>query len=313
MRLGQSGRRVFRIALADCAKTRWHAPYLNIHRADLLEALLVRARAMGNITIRLNMRLVSYAQSGDVTARFEGGQELSADILIGADGLHSAVRTQMHGVERPRFTGNVAWRFTVPTSAVANPPPPVTCAWAGAGKHAVTYYLRGGDLLNFVGITQTPSTELESWTGTGNIADLKALYSGWHPQVTSAIEAADQVRHWALYDRAPLPHWSDQNVGILGDAAHPALPSLAQGACMALEDAVALANCLESANGLSEFYAMRIDRVSRVQEDARKNLNLFHKRGVLQKALTYGPLYVGSRILPREAHRRLDWLYGFTG
>lgn len=313
MRLGESGRQVFRIALAEYAQIRWNAPYLNIHRADLLEALHTRARAMTAITIKLNLRLVSYAQSDRVSAIFYSGEALSADLLIGADGLHSVVRRQMHGAEKPRFTGNVAWRFTAPAGAVSSPPPPVTCAWAGEGKHAVTYYLRGGELLNFVGITETPGTELESWTGRGKIEDLKALYHGWHPNVTSAIDAVDSVRHWALYDRAPLPYWSEGNVVILGDAAHPALPSLAQGACMAIEDAVALANCLESSNGPAEFYAKRIARVSRMQQDARKNLTLFHKRGILQKALNYGPLFVGSRIFPHEAHRRLDWLYGFAG
>lgn len=296
MRMGVSGRRIFRIDLKDIAEARWGAPYLHVHRADLVAALYERARAVG-VT-------VSFAQ------RYQGEE---ADLVVGADGLHSDLRARLHGADKPRFTGSVAWRALVPVAALSQAPPKTACAWAGDGRHCVTYYLRQGSLVNFVGVVEEAESGAESWSAEGLQSDLAERFDCWNPVIDGLIRAAQNVRRWSLYDRAPLPFWQKDHKVLIGDAAHPMLPSLAQGAVMALEDAVALAHYAEQADGLAQFYAARIDRVSRVQRQAAENLKLFHQSGMVSKLRHYGPLWAGSRVLPREAHRRLDWLYGYQG
>lgn len=300
MRLGVSGRQIFQFALGDVAETRWGAPYLHIHRADLHAALLARVAELDAISLTLG-------------TRFALGDAQGADLTLGADGLHSVLRAELHGLDKPRFTGSVAWRFTVPRAALSTPPPPTACAWSGPGRHAVTYYLRGGELANFVGVNDEPETGAESWDAYGQKEELQTRFAGWHPVIADMINAAapDDVRRWPLYDRAPLPFWSKDNMCILGDAAHPMVPSVAQGAAMALEDAYCLADVLEKGGSLEDFYKSRIARVSKVQATARANLNLFHVAGGVQKVMRYGPLWAGSRLSPRAAHRRLDWLYGW--
>lgn len=298
MRLGVSGRKIFSIALGAEARTRWGAPYVNAHRADLLAALLARAKALG-VTIELGQ---TYA-----------GDAVEADLLVGADGLRSHVRSELLGADAPRFTGSVAWRALVPAAELDELPPPTACAWAGGGKHVVTYYLRGGSLVNFVGIITEAETGEESWDARGSHGDLLARFGGMHPVIEGIVNAARDVRRWPLYDRAPLPFWHRDKRVVIGDAAHPMLPSLAQGSAMALEDAVALAEWVERPEGLAGFYAARIERVSRVQRNAAQNLALFHQKSPLSKLRHYAPLYVGSRLLPQEGQRRMDWLYGREG
>jgi salicylate hydroxylase len=238
-------------------------------------------------------------------------------MLIGADGLNSTVRTWMHGADTPRFTGNIAWRAVVPVAALGDEAPAATaCAWMGPGRHAVTYRLRGGTLANFVGVVETGLPSTEDWHARGSKADALADFAGWHPIITELIKAApeDSLYRWALYDRAPLPAWTRGRVTLLGDAAHPMLPFLAQGAAMAVEDAWVLADAITRIDDLDaalrHYQQDRLPRTARAQAGSRGNAKTFHKRTRLSQLATYGPMWAAGTLAPRLIRRRLSWLYG---
>jgi salicylate hydroxylase len=318
MRLGRSGRSIFSVPLGEASEARWGAPYLHIHRADLIEILYQAARADDHITVRLNATLDHYEQDDtSVTAYLTGGEAVRGDLLIGADGIHSTVRTQMLGEETPRFTGNVAWRLVVPTAELSHPPPPTACVWVGPGRHAVTYRLRGGELCNFVGVVERDDWMSESWTQAGRKEDALADFQGWDPRVTDLIEAADAHYRWALFDRAPLSRWHDGRVVLLGDACHPTLPFMAQGAAMAIEDAACLSQCLGVADPapvaecLQAYFQSRIDRTSLIQGRSRRNMSLFHRKGWISQSLTYGPMWVAGQIAPALIRAQFDPIYRY--
>ncbi len=298
MRRGVGGGLLTRIPLGG----RWGAPHLCVHRADLIEAL---AATLPEGVVETGVEAGGLAPEGAL--RLASGAEFEGDLVIGADGLRSRIRETMLGPEAPRFTGYVAWRATVPAAAAPSQPPAVT-AWAGKGRHAVTYPLRGGRLVNFVGIVGEDWRK-EGWTEPGDPAALRALFGDWAAPVAEIVRAAEAPFRWALFDRPRLPRWSEGRAVLLGDAAHPMLPSLAQGAAQALEDAVALASRLEAAEpeaALPAHYAARIGRVSRVQDEARANLRRFHSDGAVFGA----GVRLAHALAPGWFERRLDWLYG---
>lgn len=316
MRLGRSGRRVFKLPLVGYAQDRWGAPYIHIHRADLVAALQQRLNALQPGAIQTGARVLGYDQTPDgVTVEVAGSGAHAGDILIGADGLHSVVRTQMLGPDRPRYTGNMAWRAVVPMDVLGDhAPPPTACVWVGERRHAVTTRLRSGSLANFVGMVESPEPGRESWRATGSRAEALADFTGWAPQITRLIEQAQTLHRWALFDRAPLPRWHAGRVALLGDAAHPMLPSLAQGAVQALEDAWVLAEQLaqhdQPGAALGAYFAHRIARTARVQKVSAGNAALFHKASPLGSLAFYGPIGLAARALPNAFHARQDWVYG---
>ncbi len=317
MRLGQSGRRIFCLPMRGYAVQRWGAPYVHVHRADLVSALQVRLTGLQADAIQTGCVVDSYAQTGDsVTLTLGDGTTRSGDIAIGGDGLHSVIRTQMLGPDRPRYTGNVAWRAVVPMAALGDhAPPPTACVWAGHRRHAVTTRLRAGTLANFVGMVETDEPAPESWRATGAQAEALAAFDGWAPEIRTLIAQADTLNRWALFDRAPLPRWHDGRVGLVGDAAHPMLPSMAQGAVQALEDAWILARELGAQGtaeaGFAAFYNQRIDRTARVQKGSVANARLFHKASALGAVGFYGSMGIAARLAPGAFHARQDWVYGY--
>ena len=317
LRLGESGQGVFSIPAGAAAEARWGAPYLHVHRYDLLGVLAEALRVRAPEAIRLSARVIGYTHlPRGVRALLENGSTLDADLLVGADGIHSAIRAQMIGPDRPDFTGNVAWRAVVPTAALGeDAPPPTACVWAGKGRHAVTYRLRNGELSNFVGVTERKGWCEESWTEAGTREEALADFAGWVPEVTRLIEAADSHYRWALFDRKPLSRWSEGPVALLGDACHPTLPFLAQGAAMAIEDAFVLAReCHRLASdipaALLAYHRKRIARTTRVQAGSRANMKTFHRRFAPMRLATYGPMWMAGRMSPGFVRSRLDWLYG---
>lgn len=322
-RMGQSGRSIFSVPLvdssgADFAAQTWGAPYFHIHRADYISALRDALDAYPSVQLHLGATLTSITQTPhSVTVTLSDGAQQSGDLLIGADGLHSTVRDWMHGPDQPTFTGNIAWRAVVPVDQLdANAPAATACAWMGPGRHAVTYRLRGGTLANFVGVVECREPTEEGWHARGTKADLRADFAGWHPTITSLIEAVPQsaLYRWALYDRAPLSSWSKGRVTLLGDAAHPMLPFLAQGAAMAVEDAWVLAKAITNVSNLDSalqhYEDQRLPRASRAQAGSRANAKTFHKRTAFSQLATYGPMWAAGRIAPSLIKRRLSWLYG---
>lgn len=313
---GHTGARVFAITVGPEAERRWGAPYLHIHRADLVEILRrsLEIRAPG--AIHLHARAVGYERkaNGRAALILSSGGQIEGDALIGADGLHSAIRTQMLGLESPRFTGFVAWRGVVPVDTLgAHVPPPTACLWAGAGRHAVTYRVRGGALANFVGVVEHDDPGEESWGRRGVRTDASSDFEGWHPVIGTLIDNADMLFRWPLYDRAPLPHWNDGPVVLMGDSCHPMLPFLAQGAGMAIEDAWVLARCAEEGKGdlpaaFARFYAERLQRTAAVQRFARSNAMVFHARALLAAAFRT-PLWLAGKIAPSMLLWRQDWIF----
>lgn len=274
------GRTLLRTPWAEALEAACGFPYYQMHRADLLAAL---AGAMPAERIRLGHRLVGLTDDGDrVRARFANGAIADHDVLVGADGIHSEVRTALFGPERPRFTGCVAYRGLVPAERVRELSLEVaTELWLGSGRHFVTYFVSGRRLLNFVAVVEQDSWTRESWTDRGDTADALAAFEGWHPQVRDILRAVDETYVWALFDRAPLGHWSVGRVTLLGDACHPMLPFMAQGAAQAIEDGATLTACLTEAgsdpiSALRRFERLRIPRTTRLQAISADNKTRNH-------------------------------------
>jgi salicylate hydroxylase len=317
-RMGRTGLDLFQIPLAEHAIKRWGAPYLHIHRADYISVLAKALRDESPDGLHLGAEIIGYTQTEDaVEVQLADGRRITGDALIGADGIHSPVREQMLGAEKPIFTGNVAWRAVVPMAALgADGPRPTACAWMGPGKHCVTYRLRRGTLANFVGVVERDDWTTESWTERGTREAALVDFADWHPTITRMLGEADTLYRWALFDRAPLPQWVDGRVGLLGDAAHPMLPFMAQGAAMAVEDAWVVAREVTQkpspARGLEAYQHLRQTRTGRVQAGSRANAKTFHKRTWAGQLATYGPKWLAGKFAPMAVHKRQDPLYGYV-
>lgn len=312
MRWGLTGEKIFKAELLRAGLDRWGAPYWHVHRADLLHALLGALQDNPHVTLRTGSRVTDYREHEGGVSVMLGEKQLEADLLVGADGIHSRVRELLNGPDQPGFTGNVAWRVTVPTEALgSHAPPPTACVWVGAGKHAVTYRVRNGKLANLVAVVEHSTWSSESWTTAGSRAEALADFEGWHPTITSMLGLATQHHRWALYDRPPMDCWSSRHVALLGDACHPMLPFQAQGASMALEDSVVLASSLANASsiaaGLAGYVDARRPRTSKVQAASRANATAFHKAS----RRAYVPLTLVAALSPDLVRKRFDWIYGY--
>lgn len=317
-RMGESGRYIFSIPLGDYSIKRWGSPYTHIHRSDYIKTLssILADHPAGRV--ELDAELMGYQNSTDgVSVSLKNGRKVSGDILIGADGIKSVIRQQMLGPDAPVFTGNVAWRAVVPIKALGkNAPDPTACVWFGRGRHCVTYRIGGGSLANFVGVVERDDWQGESWTELGTRNDLLQDFGNWHPVISEVIETAkpSSLYRWALFDRAPLKQWVDGRVVLLGDAAHPMLPFLAQGAAMAVEDAWVLATEISKfktykAEALANFRAKRLARVSKMQSASKSNMKIFHQQSRLGQILNYGAMSLAGKISPNFLHSRMDWIY----
>ncbi len=264
------------------ARERYGFPYLHVHRADLQHALI---GAASDCDLQLGRRVVDAVDTTEgVTVHLDEGDTAGPfDILVGADGIRSTIRRRLLGDESPRFSGNAVWRGLVPRTSVGHLELPVhSHAFLGPGQHFVTYYVRGGRYVNWVGVAPAERWEGESWTEPGDLRQAIADFDGWCDTVTGLISAVgDQpVYRWALFDRDPLPQWGRGAITLLGDACHPMLPFMAQGAAQAIEDAAVLAGCLadatDPARAARRYEDLRRDRTAEVQLAARRNEVLFH-------------------------------------
>jgi salicylate hydroxylase len=274
------GRILLRSPLGEAIETAFGAPYYTLHRADLHGAL---ADAVPADRVHLAHRFTRLVDNGDcVEAHFESGKSVSLDALIGADGIHSVVRHDLLGPEKPRFTGCVAYRGLVPADRLTKLGLELTNQiWMGPGRHFVHYFVSAKRFVNFVAVTEEDSWLRESWVDPGEIADVLAVFAGWHSQVRSIIGCADKTYKWALFDRAPLPRWSIGRVTLLGDACHPMLPFMGQGAAQAIEDAATLTRCLlkftsDIPAALRLYEELRLPRTSRLQALSETNKARFH-------------------------------------
>ena len=317
LRMGRSGRTLFHAPLGETAQRLWGAPYLHIHRADLIDALTQALRRKALDALRLGTTVREYGQSTDkARVILDDGAYVEGDVIICADGLNSALAAQMNGTSAPRYTGHMAWRAVIDTQRLgASTPRPVASAWMGSRRHAVTYLLRGGQLANFVGVVERDEAGVEDWAKQADKAEAIADFAGWHSEVKGLIEAADTLYQWPLYDRPALTSWTDGRVALLGDSAHPMLPFMAQGAAMAIEDSwcvmAQLSKDIPIDKALERYQTLRLSRASKLQDVSRKNGKIFHQSTVAGKLLTYGPMWAAGRIAPALINRRQNWIYGF--
>lgn len=276
-RTWDTGEVTSRLAMGNDAEERYGAPQLTIHRGDLLQALEQQLPAE---VIHLDHGVESVdSQSTPPLIRFERDRTTTADLLVGGDGIHSAVRRSLFGADQPEFTGLVSYRAVVPRSSVDVPNLDAFTKWWGPSPdiQVVVFPLtRGEEVFIFATTPQQGWTE-ESWTMPGDVEELRAVYQDFHPEVQALLGAVESVTKSALYVREPMSSWHRGAAVVLGDAAHPMVPFMAQGACMAIEDAVVLARCLEGvsttdlAPALQRFERARLERTANVQRGSRAN------------------------------------------
>jgi len=312
---GRTGEEIFRTALGDEAVSRWGALYLHVHRADLLGALVGTARAAG-VDIRLGVEASTVVEHPEsVSLHLAGGDVLNADLVVGADGIRSRLRTVFNAEEEPRFTGQVAWRGLIPAGNIPeNLIPPDVTVWAGDARHLVTYYLRGGSLLNVVAVQEQEEWTEESWALPGDPDALRAAFSHWHPTVRAMLDGVENCYLWGLFDRPTQVRWVDRRFALIGDAAHPMLPFMAQGAGQALEDVAVLVRHLGVADvprALVAWEEERWPRVNRIMEQSRENGRMFHRSEGPLRTISRSIIGFVSRNSPSAAAARLDWLYGY--
>jgi salicylate hydroxylase len=291
-------------------------PFWLVHRGDLHEVLLrtLAERAPG--TVHVGSRCVGFGQdAAGVALLLENGHRVHGDVLIGADGVHSRVRGALFGCDkRAAFTGFVAWRAVVPMGRLPDRLRQKNFTmWSGATGHIVTYPLRRGQLLNFVGVIQRGDWLVESWSEAGTVQECRRDFSSWHEDAIAVIEAIDVPYKWALAGRQPLPYWSVGRVSLLGDACHPTLPFMAQGANMAIEDAMVLARCLSGcddvAMALGRYEAARLERTSQIVLKSLESLpRLINPELADSEQAT---AFMDREYAPGRVVTRYDWLYEY--
>lgn len=280
LRRWQDGRTVTRQLLGAAARAQFGSRYVTAHRADLLDALTA---ALAPQSLNLGYRLRSLQQGqGGIDLEWHNGEHTHADVVIGADGIHSTVARSIGISTVPRFSGYAAYRALLPADKVADLDlDQEQTLWLGADRHLVHYFVSGGEYLNCVAVVPSPG-ERESWQMQGDIDRARGHFAGWHPTVRAILDRIDSSTLWGLYDRPTRPVWHVGRTAVLGDAAHPMLPFFAQGAAQAIEDAAAIAHMLTGASientpaRLQQYCAIRQPRAQRIQGLAFRNASMFH-------------------------------------
>jgi salicylate hydroxylase len=250
------------------------------HRADLLDAV---QRAVPAASVRLGKRVVALSQDGPRhTLRFADGASAEADVVIGADGIHSMVRAALTEPVPPAYSGLCAFRALVPADEAPEfARRPAHTLWLGPGHHLVHYPVSAGKFVNLVAFAPAGNYTTESWTATATVGELLAEFAGWDERLIALLRAAGTPGRWALLDRAPLTRWSSGTMTLLGDAAHPMFPFFGQGAAQAIEDAAALARCLaadpaDPAAALRRYESLRLPRTTRLQQVSHARAHVNH-------------------------------------
>jgi salicylate hydroxylase len=252
----------------------WNATF-GMHRADLVDIL---ASALPADVVHTGHRCTGFEQDGDVArVSFANGVVAEADLVIAADGIHSELRQNVVPPSRPIFSGSVSYRGVLAHELIPHWPTGSWQMWLGKGKHFLTFPVRAGRLINYVGFVPADEESKESWSAPGDPDVLRQEFAGWDPRIGSLLQRVQATFRWALYDREPLPIWTRGRLTLLGDAAHPMLPHLGQGANQAIEDGMALATILACADrktapaALLAYERLRRERVALVQRGAREN------------------------------------------
>jgi salicylate hydroxylase len=281
----------------------WNATF-GMHRADLVAML---AERLPDGVVHTGHRCTGYGQYGDVArVSFDNGAVAEGDVVVAADGIHSEVRRYVVPPSRPVFSGSLAYRGLVPHEHIPEWPTNAWLMWLGEGRHFLAFPVRAGELINYVGFVPADEEMKESWSAPGDPNVLRREFSGWDPRIESLLAQVEKTFRWALYDREPLPTWTRGRLTLLGDAAHPMLPHLGQGANQSIEDGIALAKILACADqatapaALLAYERLRRERVALVQRGAREN--------GLRYDSSYADLGVRDAEIAAHATYR-KWLY----
>lgn len=282
----RTGEKVVRVPLGEVARAAYGYPYGVIYRADLHQVFLDACKALPGVVLRTSSKVESFAQdSAGVTVRLAGGEQLRGDALVGADGLWSRIREAVVGDGKPRVSGHIAYRAVLKREDVpAHLWSDDVQLWGGEKTHLVHYPLRRGELFNLVAVFHSNKYD-EGWNTFGDTAELNERFAQAVPQVRELLGKIETWKMWVLCDREPVKNWSDRRVTLLGDAAHPMLQYLAQGAGQAIEDAVVLGEALRFTDGdvqeaFQKYQQARYLRTGRVQLTARFYGDIYHAAGV---------------------------------
>ena len=296
-------------------EARFGAKFLTIHRADILDVL---EGALPDNIFHLGHQCTGVAPGDRASvARFKNGREIEADIIVGADGIRSAVRASMFGAGEPRFTGCVCWRGMVPMEAL-RPEDRVMemTAWWGPHGHVVHYPVRRGTLMNFVAHFDSDAWAEDSWTEECDLVELTDTFAGWNDYLHRLFRTSDKYYKWALYDRDPLKAWGRGTVTMLGDAVHPMLPYLGQGAGTASEDGCVLAELLATgpddiAGALRAYEGLRIPRTTKIQAGSRARAKFNHLPSRFERFKRDVSMAIKTRIGSDKTMMQSDWIYEY--
>ena len=291
------------------------APYLTMHRADLVAVL---RRSLPDHVFHLGARCLE-VESDDTCARarFADGRQIEADIVVGADGIHSVVRRSLFGADAPRFTGIVCWRGLVALDAM---PPGNSYSdgtmYLGPRSHVIYYLVRGGELINFVAHVESDAWTGESWTQECERSEVMETYAAWHAPLLRLLASADRYYKWALYDRNPLDRWSKGRATLVGDSAHAMLPYIGQGACMAIEDGYILAAAVaqmpdELSGALAHYQRLRMPRARRAVLDARARGQEMHLTSPWAQLKRNVKMALHHRLGGDKTGIQLGWYYDY--
>lgn len=316
VRIWNTGESFPAVDLSEEAITRYGAPYLTLHRADLHGALLEAVREAKPDAVATAHKLCSVEQEAEgVAAIFENGSRIALRALIGADGIHSQVRQSLFGNTSAVYSGMMSWRGVIPMERLPQQfAQAVATNWVGPSGHIVHYPLRRGELMNVNAVVERTSWSGESWTMRGETTECLRDFAGWHPDVHRLLSSIDRPFQWALLNRPPLERWSVGRVTLLGDACHSMVPFLAQGASIAIEDGLVVARCIKMhekdiPRALGAYEEARRDRAYRVVRGSADNIERFHNPRLtepLEAADYIRETWGGNRF-----GKQLDWIFSY--
>ena len=297
------------------SEARYGAPYLTMHRGDLHTMLLDAVKKEKSDAVRTGYRCVDVSSSSSgVVAKFDNGMTATGQILVGADGIHSAVREQLHGTPKPQYVGNIFWRGMVPIEMVPERERGVASSWISPQGNVTMYPVRSGKLFNFVGTVKKPSWHTNSWTEKGTIEECLADFEGWHPNIRSIISHIETPYKWGSYLYETEPSWSKGRITLLGDSCHAMPPSLGQGANMAIEDAVVLARCVEKYGpdwelALGWYENLRQPRTKKVVDQSWAQSKRRHNEALANPDTAVE--YISQHWAPSKVGDWYDWIYEY--